>query len=264
MVDESGNPITASSSKLAVFNGSSVAGVGDLSVGPNNTSLFQFAIYANQTSVSGMSFKLYNGASGQIYTLTESYNFASGSITGSIVSPITLHIIKTQTIPIYAGWTWISFDVLPIDNTWGTLLKSYQASDNDVIIGSTGSVTYYQGVWYASSGTFIPQAGVMYLISSAVATNLTATGYPAPIPTNFSLVNGWNWIGCPDASNTTLTTMMSGVTFSDNDLIISQTGQSGTYYGGVWYNTTGATFPIIPGMGYLLYINGQAQVVPLQ
>jgi hypothetical protein len=77
-------------------------------------------------------------------------------------------------------------------------------------------------------------------------------------------VKGWNWIGCPDASNTTLTAMMPGMTSSDNDLIISQIGQSGTYYGGVWYNTTGATFPIIPGMGYLLYLNGQAQVVPLQ
>ena len=250
---------------LALFNGTNCAGVANPITGPNNTILFFITVYSNQTPSNAWSYKFFNGATGQIYTLAENYNFASGSITGSIVSPITLHIIKTQTIPVYAGWTWISFNVLPADNTWGTLLKSYQASDNDVIIGTTGSVTYYQGVWYASSVNFTPQAGVMYLISSAVATNLTATGYPAPIPTNFSLVKGWNWIGCPDASATTLTTMMSGVTFSDNDLIISQTGQSATYFGGRWYTSNGASaFPIIPGMGYLLYINGQAQTVPLQ
>jgi hypothetical protein len=232
--------------------------------GPNNTTLFQLTAYANQTSVSGMSYKLYNGATGQTFTLAENYNFASGGITGSIVRPITLHVVKTQTIPIYNGWTWISFNVLPVDNTWGTLLKSYQASDNDVIIGTQGSATYYQGVWYPSAGNFTPQAGMMYLISSGTATNLTAAGYPAPTPTNFSLVSGWNWIGCPDATATTLTTMMPVMNSSDNDLVISQTGQSGTYYGGVWYNTTGTNFPIVPGMGYLLYINGAPQSVPLQ
>ena len=233
--------------------------------GPNNTTLFQLTAYANQTSVSGMSYKLYNGATGQIFTLVESYNFASGGITGSIVSPITLHVVRTQTIPIYQGWTWISFNVLPADNTWGTLLKSYQTSDNDVIIGTQGSATYYGGVWYPSSGNFTPQAGVMYLISSGTNANLTASGYSAPTPTNFSLVTGWNWIGCPDATNTSLTMMMPGMSSSNNDLIISQGGQSATYYGGIWYTSTGSSaFPIAPGMGYLLYLNGAPQSVPLQ
>jgi hypothetical protein len=212
-----------------------------------------------------MSYKLYNGATGQIFTLVESYNFASGGITGSIVSPITLHVVRTQTIPIYQGWTWISFNVLPADNTWGTLLKSYQTSDNDVIIGTQGSATYYGGVWYPSSGNFTPQAGVMYLISSGTNANLTASGYSAPTPTNFSLVTGWNWIGCPDATNTSLTMMMPGMSSSNNDLIISQGGQSATYYGGIWYTSTGSSaFPIAPGMGYLLYLNGAPQSVPLQ
>jgi hypothetical protein len=227
--------------------------------------LFQLTAYANLTSVSGLSYKFFNGATGQIFTLAESYNFTGDGITGSILSPITLHVVKTQTIPIYAGWTWISFDVLPTDNTWGTLLAGYQASDNDVIIGTQGSATYYGGFWYPSSVNFTPQAGARYLISSGTATNLTATGYPAPTPTNFSLVTGWNWIGCPDANNTTLTTMMPGMSSSNNDMIISKTGQSATYYGGIWYTSNGSSdFPIVPGRGYLLYHNGTAQTVPLQ
>ena len=265
VVDASGNALTNAASMLGAFSGTNCAGVCSPSSGPDAKNLFQLTVYANETPVSGMSYKFFNGATGQISTLAESYNFANGAITGSIVSPITLHLIKTQTIPVYAGWTWISFNVLPADNTWGTLLSNYQGADNDVIIGAGGSATYYGGHWYPSSPDFTPQAGVMYLISSGTATNVTATGYPAPTPVNFSLVNGWNWLGCPDASATTLTAMLSGVSFNNNDLIISQTGQSATYYGGIWYTSTGSSaFPMAPGTGYLLYINGRAQTVTLQ
>ena len=265
VLDENGNPITAYGSKLAAFNGSSIAGVATPFAGPGGTTLFYLNVFANQSSVSGMTYQVYNAATGVTSTLDETYNFSSGVTTGTIVNPIVLHIVRKQLIPVYAGWTWISFNVLPADNTWGTLLSNYQGADNDVIIGAGGSATYYGGHWYPSSPDFTPQAGVMYLISSGTATNVTATGYPAPTPVNFSLVNGWNWLGCPDASATTLTAMLSGVSFNNNDLIISQTGQSATYYGGIWYTSTGSSaFPMAPGTGYLLYINGRAQTVTLQ
>jgi len=250
---------------LGVFGGTNCAGVGTPIAGPSNSTLFYFPVYATQSSVSGLSYKLYNGATGRVFTLVESYNFADGAITGSIANPITLHATTTQSLPIYDGWTWISFNVLSTDNTWGTLLANYQATDNDVIIGANGSATYYGGTWYPSSGNFTPQAGVMYLISSSSATTLQAVGYPAPIPTNITLVSGWNWIGCPNGTNTTLLAMMPGMISSNNDLIISQTGQSATYYGGIWYTSTGSSaFPIAPGAGYLLYLNGSGQIVPLQ
>jgi hypothetical protein len=104
----------------------------------------------------------------------------------------------------------------------------------------------------------------MYLISSETAGTLPATGYPASTPLSLNLVKGWNWLGCPDATTTTLVGMLPGMVFSDNDLIMSQKGESGTYWGGVWYNTTGTNFPIVPGQGYLLYLNGPAQSVPQQ
>ena len=260
----SNNPVTNPASMLGIFNGTNCAGVANPIAGPNNSVLFQLPVYSNQSPLTGMTYKLFDATTGQISPIGETYAFANGAISGSIGTPLKLHVAIVQNIPVYNGWTWISLSVTSADNTWGSLLQNYPGSNNDVIIGTKGSATYYGGVWYASSGSFIPQAGVRYLIGTSSAFNLSATGLPVTTPISFSLVKGWNWIGCPDASNTTLTAMMSGVTFSDNDLIISQTGQSGTYYGGVWYNTTGANYPIIPGMGYLLYINGQAQVVPLQ
>ena len=263
VVDAKGNQLTNAGSMLAVFNGSNCSGVTSLIAGPAG-SIFQLAAFANQTPVSGMSYKFFDGTSGQITTLAENYNFVYGSITGSIINPVTLHMVKTQSIPVYNGWTWISFNVLPGDDTWGTLLSNYAGQDNDVIIGTKGSATYYGGHWWSSSPDFRPEAGVMYLIGTGSAFTLTATGYPAPTPVNFNLVTGWNWIGCPDATSTTLSGMMLGASFSNNDLIISQTAQNGTYWGGVWYNTTGANFPIVPGRGYHLYHNGPSQTVPLQ
>jgi hypothetical protein len=262
VLDENGNPITAYGSKLAVFNGSSVAGVATPFAGPGGTTLFYLNVSANQSSVNGMTYQVYNAATGITSTLDETYNFASGVNTGTIANPIVLHIVNKQFIPIYDGWTWISFNVIPTDNTWASLLTRYQAADNDVIIGTKGSVTYYQGVWYPSSVDFKPEAGLMYMISSGKATTLQAVGSPATKPT-MSLVSGWNWLGCPGSTSTTLTAMMPSMRSSDDDVIISQASQMGTFWGGVWYNTTGATFPIVPGMGYLIYV-ATPQTIPLQ
>jgi hypothetical protein len=260
VLDETGKPVTAYGSKLAVFNGSSVAGVATPFAGPGGTTLFYLNVFASQSSVSGMTYQVYNAATGVTSTLDETYNFASGVNTGTIANPIVLHIVHKQRIPIYEGWTWISFNVIPADNSWTTLLKHYQASDNDVIIGTGGSVTYYGGVWYPSSADFKPQAGLMYMISSDSAATMEVIGAPATKPT-LNLVQGWNWLGCPDATATTLTAMMPGMHSGNNDVIISQNSQMGTYWGGVWYNTTGTNFPIVPGMGYLIYVNTPQSVL---
>jgi len=262
VLDENGDPVTAYGSKLAVFTGTNCAGVATPFAGPNNTMLFYLNVFANQSSVSGMTYQVYNAATGVTSTLDETYNFASGVNIGTIANPIVLHIVQKQFIPIYEGWSWISFNVIPKDNSWGTLLQRHQASDNDVIIGTGGSGTYYQGVWYPSSADFKPQSGLMYMISSAKATTLQAVGAKATLPT-LNLVSGWNWLGCPDPVATTLTAMMPGMRSSNNDVIMSQNSQMGTYWGGVWYNTTGTNFPMVPGMGYLIYLN-TPQAVPLK
>ena len=249
---------------LAVFNGNNCAGVATLSAGPAG-SLFQLPVYSDQTPLSGLIYKLYNGATGTISILAETYGFTNGTVTGTIINPVALHMVKTQSIPVYNGWTWISFNVTSFENTWDALLTNYAGSDHDVVIGVNGSATYYHGVWYPSSPSFTPQAGAMYLIGTGSVFTLTATGYSTPTPVNFNLVTGWNWIGCPNASSTTLLQMMPGMSSSDNDLILSQTGLMATYYGGIWYTSTGSSgFPIVPGMGYLLYHNGAPQIVPLQ
>jgi T5SS/PEP-CTERM-associated repeat protein/autotransporter-associated beta strand protein/predicted outer membrane repeat protein len=262
VLDENGNPITAYGSKLAVFDGNSVAGVASPAGGPGGTMLYQLTVFANQSSVNGMTYQVYDAATDVTSTLDETYNFSSGVNTGTIDNPIVLHVISKQIIPIYDGWTWISFHVMPTDNTWETLLKRYQPSDNDVIVGTKGSVTFYGGIWYPSSSDFKPESGVMYMISSEKSATIEAVGSKAPLPT-LTLVSGWNWVGCPHSTSTTLLALMPSMQSSNNDVIISQESQMGEYSGGVWYNTTGDDFPIVPGMGYLIYLK-TPQTVPLK
>jgi T5SS/PEP-CTERM-associated repeat protein/autotransporter-associated beta strand protein len=263
VLDENGNPITAYGSKLAVFDGNSVAGVASPAGGPGGTMLYQLTVFANQSSVNGMTYQVYDAATDVTSTVDETYNFSSGVNTGTIDNPIVLHVISKQIIPIYDGWTWISFHVMPTDdNTWETLLKRYQPSDNDVIVGTKGSVTFYGGIWYPSSSDFKPESGVMYMISSEKSATIEAVGSKAPLPT-LTLVSGWNWVGCPHSTSTTLLALMPSMQSSNNDVIISQESQMGEYSGGVWYNTTGDDFPIVPGMGYLIYLK-TPQTVPLK
>jgi hypothetical protein len=262
VVDENGAPITAVGSKLAIFDGSSVAGVASPYAGPNNTTLFYLTVYSDQASVSGMTYQVYNAATGTVSILDETYNFSSGVNTGTILNPITLHVLRTQSIPLYQGWTWTSFNVIPSDGTFGTLLKGYNASDNDVIIGTKGSATYFAGVWYPSSSNFKVEAGAMYMISSTKNTTLTAKGQ-VPAKPSVTMVTGWNWIGYPDTSNTSLANLFNGAQYSNNDCIMDQNGNISTYWGGVWYSNTGATYPIKPGLGYLLYLT-TPQTIPMK
>ena len=262
VLDGNGKPVTNGGSLLGVFNGTNCCGIAALSPGPNGP-LFQTPVYSDQSMVTNMSYQFYNGLNGQITKLAESFSFNNGAITGSISQPLPLHLSRNQTIALNNGWTWISLNVTSFDGTWGTLLSGYTGGNNTVIVGGEGLVTYYNGVWYPSAPSFIPVAGAMYKIFSATATNLTATGFPSSQPSSLSLVNGWNWIGCLDATNTSLQQMLPSVTFSNNDIILSQTGQSSTYYGGIWYNNSGETngFTISPGCGYLLKFQGTNQTV---
>jgi hypothetical protein len=172
-------------------------------------------------------------------------------------------VVNYQLIPVYDGWTWVSFSVLPADRTFDSLLGNKSVSNDDTVVGANGSATYYNGVWYPSSPDFQVEAGAMYEIGSGGTKTLVATGQ-RPDTVTVNLVSGWNWIGCPDAASTTLTDMLAGVSFSDNDMVISQNSQVATFYHGSWYMTTGrGGFPIFPGMGYLLYLNSP-QTVPLK
>jgi len=255
VLDTNGVSVTAPGSMLAAFNGTNVAGVSMIT---NGSSTFGMVVGAEQSSVSGMNYKVFNAQTGQVIPIAESLNFQSLVQQGTVSSPLTLHEISTQNIPINRGWNWISFNTLPVSNSINTVMANYQAQDNDVIKGVGGSATYFGGTWYPSPSTFTVKPGQMYMLSSQATTTLMVSGVPVASPMTISLSAGWNWIGCPLQSAEPITTFLNAVTAVNNDTLLTQ-GSFETYSAGSWYNF-GGDFQLQPGTGFLLYVATPQQI----
>jgi hypothetical protein len=246
-------PVNNSNSILAVFSGSSVVGAAYPSPGPSNSMVFVPRVYSGSVTNSGLTFQVYDALSGTVTNIAESINFTNQINQGTIVAPVTLHEPQTMSIPIIAGWNWISFDVTSVDGTIGSLLRNYTPQNNDVIKGSNGFATYLNGVWYPSSSSFKIQPGLMYLLSSTQNTILTATGLSVPYPLTVSLVSGYNWIGYPRSTPSTFSQVFGSLNAVNNDFMYGQQW-SDSFYGGTWYPNPPGNPQILPGQGYLLYV----------
>jgi T5SS/PEP-CTERM-associated repeat protein len=249
VVDTNGVLVSTLGSKLAAFDThGNVTGVATLS---NSTSTFGFVV-GSDTSHGGMTYQIYDEATQQQVPIVESLDFKALTPQGTIAHPLILHEARYQEIPIITGWNWISFNVFPPDGSVNSLLSSYtEAQDNDVIKGSTGSATYFQGVWYPSQN-FTIQPGQMYELYSHTDTTLTASGLPPVTPVTSTLTLGWNWVGCPLLADESIETFLSGVTAVENDQILTQS-EFESYSNGSWVNL-GNSFRFQPGAGYLLYV----------
>jgi hypothetical protein len=170
-------------------------------------------------------------------------------------------VTRRQTNALNAGCTWISLNVATPDGSWGGMLPGDQASDNDVILGSTGSLTYHSGTWYPSDPGYRPAVGSMYMVMSATARNMIASGTAPGTGTPAALGTGWNWIGSPGGTNTTLSGMIPGLQPVDGDVIVDQLGGMATYYQGTWYANGAGAFPIRPGLGYQIYLHNAQNVL---
>ncbi len=156
--------------------------------------------------------------------------------------------LVTQTVNMVAGWTWISFNVLPDDASVASVFANYSGANNDIIVASNGAnTTYFNGSWLGTLTTI--EAGKMYKIRRTTAGSFNVTGSYVNPSTAITLVSGWNWLGytLPTASN--LTAALTGMTLTDGDIITSQTGANATYWGGQWY---GSLTTLEPGKGYMI------------
>ncbi|MFI4912288.1 MAG: CARDB domain-containing protein [Sedimentisphaeraceae bacterium JB056] len=78
---------TSEGSKLSVWApDGSIAGSTDVITGPMGK-LFSCTVFSNQTSVSGMTMKVYDAASDKVYDLQGTIDFLAGSSVGSLFSP---------------------------------------------------------------------------------------------------------------------------------------------------------------------------------
>jgi hypothetical protein len=173
LTDSSGNSLSATNSELAVFNGSNVAGVAQLSDGPRGP-IFQVVVYSATPTITGLTLQLYNGATDGIWTLTNTINFQSGRTTGngSLVNPATaVAAPQSQTI-IFPAMGSINYSTGLTTNLGATsssgLEVTYSTTNTNLISISSNVAT----VLGAGTATIVAsQAGNSNYLAATPVTN---------------------------------------------------------------------------------------------
>ncbi|MBL9146096.1 MAG: choice-of-anchor D domain-containing protein [Verrucomicrobiaceae bacterium] len=256
-VDRQGTEVTTAGSKLAAFDSNgNVAGVASVITGPGGSKLYQLTVWSNQTSIAAMPLKVYDAGTDEVKDIIETLAFQANGILGTIAAPVLYHVRPPeidQLIPLVQGWNWISFNALPQSHAVGTVLAQHStAQDNDLIKGTTGTATFYGGVWYPSAG-FTLEGGQMYMLrkQQSGSVSLTVTGQAEELARSIPLVPGWNWLGYLPQTALPVATALQNISLSDNDLIKGQYDGSATWFSGSWFPST---YQLTPGRGYLLKV----------
>jgi spore germination protein GerM len=253
-VENLGAPIEQTGSLLAVFQGGLVAGVAAFDDGPTGR-LFQVTVWSNQSSVDGLSMKVYDAGAEQILDIQQTLDFRVNQLAGAINNPLLLTVrppVVEQQLPLVSGWNWLSFNAVGEGAPVGQALGAYTPQDGDIIKGTAGSSTFFDGGWFPPA--FPLEPGRMYMLrrQQSSAATLSVTGPPSDPARPISLVNGWNWLGFIPQTARPLIGALSQVTVANGNVIKSQQDGSVTYFDGSW-------FPVgrqmHPGRGYLLQVN---------
>ena len=219
-------------------------------------------IYGNDGDA--LSFRLYDHGTGQESNLTcsTSETFVSNATLGSVASPyvfsFTNAITQTTTMPL--GWSWWS-PAVEVEGEDGLAQLEESIGDNGIMIKSrlNGFVSNYGGMWMGSLTSISSEQ--TYLIQTAAACEMSLTG-SAPLPTShaISLAPGWNWIGYPLGESMSVSTALSGITPTENDMLKSRDYGFTIYYPG--FGWMGSLNTVEPGMG-LMYESHNNQTITL-
>lgn len=207
-----------------------------------------------------ITFKVFNHDTGKEYTATNPpISFAADAVNGDPTSPylITITDIVTQTIPLVAGWSWISVNIAE-GNT--SLLDQFKESVGDAGNLLKGRTEFIQTPGWIGTLQEINNAD-MYMVNTTAESNLSFTGLPVnPAYTPISLLSGWNWIGYTPQVSLPLDEALAGLSPQDGDQIKSRANYSSYVSGQGW---VGSLSTMNPGEGYKYYsANNQTLVYP--
>ncbi|MBT3210272.1 MAG: T9SS type A sorting domain-containing protein, partial [Bacteroidetes bacterium] len=182
-----------------------------------------------------------------IFEVTDSQNCVA---TDTFILVPTISI-TSQAFTMVPGWNWISFNVLPLNDSINNVLQNYLANDNDQIVSQSNGIAQYGfGQWW--SPEFVIEPGKMYKIynSSSNMISFNVVGYPVDITQQITIYQGWTWIGYNPQTVLDISTALASLNTQNNDQLVSQTDGFATFGYGQWW---GLTAGMIPGQGYKLY-----------
>ena len=155
----------------------------------------------------------------------------------------------TQTTTLTAGWNWWSTYLdITLDDLKAALVEALPGT-NITITTQNGNSTSYNGTRWR--GTLNWDANQMCIIHTAASAEITLQGMPTnPAENPIVIGQNYNWIVFPLSEETLFTTAFSGFPVVNDDVVISQNGNSATYNGTRWRGSL-STVNLKPGQGYI-------------
>ena len=162
------------------------------------------------------------------------------------------------SIPLIAGWNWISFNLNPEDASLGSILESVGESATFISSQSSGTAQNYGDYgWYGGLTELDPTQ--MYKLQMTAAADLNITGMPVDVAsTPISLIAGWNWIGYLPQNAGDLGEALASVGELATFISSQSSGTAQNYGDYGWY---GGLATLEPGNGYLLSMSAPGELV---
>ena len=211
-----------------------------------------------------LNFRLYDHALGQELDVicTNSVPFATNNTLGTVVSPYEFSFmegIQTQTSSLPEGWSWWS-TYIEQEGIDGLTQLENSLGENGVMIKSQseGFTSRYGEYWFGLLNSINNESS--YLVQTSGSCDVSLTGHVAiPSEHPITLLPGWTWIGYPNNTAMSVSTALSNLNPSENDMLKAQESFS-VYYPSIgWF---GSLQTIMPGMG-LMYESHNTSSVTL-
>lgn len=251
--------------KIAAFSNGVICGVADLQyVSAYDRYEVFLNVYSNSITGDSIKFHIYDAASGLTFVnVVPSLMFVDNDVVGTVTSPVTF-IANTEisrSIPLNAGWTWIS---LPLQSarlrTSNLLMANVHSSTGDIITGTSDydqydAVSGWLGNISQGAGFFNNQSYKVRSVSMDTLIHIGSRINPDSARAAINVVPGWNWIGYISNKNVLVNEALGNYNAVTGDLIKSQ------YEFAYYDNATGWTGSLThmkPTMGYMLKSGGSS------
>ena len=260
---------------VGVFDTEGVChGVSNISFSEETGESFAFiTVYDSLTTERPLSFRLWNHSIGKEQLLVArdddnqknvTINFSPSKVVGTPAKPLLLvgGDQYIQSIALYKGWNWVSFNVLSNElEDFHTLLDRLPLHEGDIMTDNvSGAVLVYtNGHWMTSDNSQNPRINhkhaYFFKVQNDVDIHVSGTLIKQKMDRTISLGGGWNSIGYTPMLNLTVQTALTDYNNKANDgdvikshdeyAIFTEVNGVGQWKGSLKY--------MKPGEGYMLY-----------
>ena len=197
-------------------------------------------------------FKVFSNSTGTIYpsvTASEKVSFASGSVAGTLATPVILTTDNRQEqgTSLHKGWNWLSLFVSDKDMSPAAVF-GYATPSLSQVKGKTTYAEQSGGKW-AGSLTEL-STGVMYKVNAVAPTSLAFIGETVnPAASPVAISEGWNWIGYNGSSYLPVDEAFADLEPLDGD-VVNSLDAFAIFCDYEWVGTLNT---MEPGQGYIYW-----------